>query len=138
MLGTCNFAAAICAAFNAAVTARSGTSVAPSQHRFPTSHTECNVVCSDPVERLKLVVAFAVGGFRHQVSCDKPFNPILVSQRQRSTAAITAVTTFALRSKPAKKWHQIGIAAKPIHVTAHRLTAAQERLLAFITAYAGS
>jgi hypothetical protein len=33
---------------------------------------------SDPVERLKLVVAFAVGGMRQQVSCDKPFNPILV------------------------------------------------------------
>ncbi|KAF6251857.1 hypothetical protein COO60DRAFT_1704577 [Scenedesmus sp. NREL 46B-D3] len=32
---------------------------------------------SDPVERLKLVVAFAVGGMRQQVSCDKPFNPIL-------------------------------------------------------------
>jgi hypothetical protein len=29
---------------------------------------------------LKLVVAFAVGGMRQQVSCDKPFNPILVSR----------------------------------------------------------
>jgi hypothetical protein len=41
----------------------------------------CVCVCaarSDPVERLKLVVAFAVGGMRQQVSCDKPFNPILV------------------------------------------------------------
>lgn len=35
--------------------------------------------CSEPVERLKLVVAFVVGGMRQQVSCDKPFNPILVS-----------------------------------------------------------
>ncbi|KAF8057106.1 osbI [Scenedesmus sp. PABB004] len=40
--------------------------------------------CSDPVERLKLVVAFAVGGMRQQVSCDKPFNPILGETLQGS------------------------------------------------------
>jgi hypothetical protein len=43
--------------------------------------------CSDPVERLKLVVAFAVGGMRQQVSCDKPFNPILVSRRGANDVA---------------------------------------------------
>eukprot|EP00775_Hariotina_reticulata_P001175 gene1175-1512_t len=32
---------------------------------------------ADPAERLKLVMAFAVGGMRQQCSCDKPFNPIL-------------------------------------------------------------
>jgi len=38
----------------------------------------CDFTGSDPAERLKLVMAFAVGGMRQQCSCDKPFNPILV------------------------------------------------------------
>lgn len=39
----------------------------------------CN---SDPVERMRCIVAFAMGGLRHQVSAYKPFNPILGETRQ--------------------------------------------------------
>eukprot|EP00195_Chlamydomonas_chlamydogama_P002345 CAMPEP_0202921140 /NCGR_PEP_ID=MMETSP1392-20130828/77235_1 /ASSEMBLY_ACC=CAM_ASM_000868 /TAXON_ID=225041 /ORGANISM="Chlamydomonas chlamydogama, Strain SAG 11-48b" /LENGTH=373 /DNA_ID=CAMNT_0049614687 /DNA_START=173 /DNA_END=1294 /DNA_ORIENTATION=- len=33
--------------------------------------------CADPVERMKYVVAFAIGGLSRQISFHKPFNPIL-------------------------------------------------------------
>ncbi|GAB4824194.1 hypothetical protein N2152v2_011240 [Parachlorella kessleri] len=38
---------------------------------------ECAADQTDPVERLKYLVAFVVGGLRQQVSFGKPFNPIL-------------------------------------------------------------
>jgi hypothetical protein len=53
------------------------------------THAQLRCCCwrSDPVERLKLVVAFAAGGMRRQVSCDKPFNPILVRTPEAAAAA---------------------------------------------------
>ena len=33
--------------------------------------------CADPADRMKHVVAFAIGGLCRQVSFHKPFNPIL-------------------------------------------------------------
>lgn len=64
----------------------------------PSIQTCCGVGCSDPVERLKLVVAFAVGGFRQQVSCDKPFNPILVSQDCKTLSASSSCSSLACGS----------------------------------------
>lgn len=69
---------------------------------------ECAADATDPVERLKYMAAFVIGGLRQQVSFWKPFNPILGETYQAEyTGGIQLFLEQISHHPPISSWQMV-------------------------------